>query len=385
MKTVIKTVSFFIYCLLLLAAVETVLRLTPADDFRRQAQLAKAFFSVTKTHPRWGWAFSPHADTVWSYGLRESKPIVIHFRTLPLPGAEDYGMRDDGIDPAAKKKILVLGDSFTFGAAVELEDVWCERLERKFPGTDFINAAAGSGILKASREYADIGKSISHDAVIYALWMGNEFADNHHYPERFLPTSDNLHEFYKIYGQESDRFVLAASGKKAVSFFMRHVLHVWPPEAYVPEKKGIWVPGPGNLDVDPLNDMGMNYLDDPEASPEYREEIAETRKALADLAALTRRNGKPLFIFLLPFKEQVYFDLIPEKYKKGKDPQRPARILMDLCAEEGVKCFDFSEDIRRNRSGKIYWDYDVHFTPAGHAVTAEAAGEILLREKVLEK
>ena len=52
--------------------------------------------------------------------------------TVPFLDGPELGLRDDGLDPHAHRRVMACGDSFTFGFGVDNEDVWHEVLEAMY-------------------------------------------------------------------------------------------------------------------------------------------------------------------------------------------------------------------------------------------------------------
>jgi hypothetical protein len=87
-------------------------------------------YSIDEWHPTRGWALKPN------------------LRDAPVDGGQrlnsnSRGVRGGGEHAEARARgttrIVVLGDSFTFGEGVGDEDTYCAQLERLLPGTEVIN------------------------------------------------------------------------------------------------------------------------------------------------------------------------------------------------------------------------------------------------------
>ena len=344
-------------------AAEALLRLSPLAASQRLAVISQAFQASTKTHPGWGWSFAPDVSTDWDYTGRESRSIVIRFETIPIPGNPEYGMRDDGSYLRAARRVIVLGDSFSFGATVELSHVWAKRIEARHPGVAFVNLAIGGGLVKAVREYRDVRDHIAHDVVTYQLYVGNEFLDNDQYPHSFEPTADNLHVFYRQYGRFSDRSVLIFGANAA----LRRLIRGSARGMYPPREDEVWLEGIGNLSPT----WAMPAFDRHDGHEADGHGVTETERHLALLDHLARERGKQLLVLLFPSKEQVYFDLLPDEARPDVDPLEPNRLVLEMCRRHGVACVDLFDELRRRRNGRLFWDYDPHLTPLGQALAAE--------------
>jgi hypothetical protein len=104
-------------------------------------------------------------------------------RTLPGVYAYRYsnnsmGLRGPEIHAKTKPRILVLGDSFTYGIGVNDEETFCSILQSQMPGYEIINAGnPGKGTDYALKFYRTKGKELEPDVLIL-VFCGNDFSDN---------------------------------------------------------------------------------------------------------------------------------------------------------------------------------------------------------------
>ncbi len=104
-------------------------------------------------------------------------------RTLPGVYAYRYsnnsmGLRGPEIQAKTKPRILVLGDSFTYGIGVNDDETFCSILQSLLPENEIINAGnGGKGTDYALKFYRTKGKQLAPDVVIL-VFCGNDFTDN---------------------------------------------------------------------------------------------------------------------------------------------------------------------------------------------------------------
>jgi hypothetical protein len=94
------------------------------------------------------------------------------------------GVRDDeeiGPKVASERRILVLGDSLVLSVQVDLQQTFCKRLERRltsaYPDHKWrvINAGVqGYGPVEEWQFYRDIGKALQPDLVVVVAFVGND-------------------------------------------------------------------------------------------------------------------------------------------------------------------------------------------------------------------
>jgi hypothetical protein len=81
-------------------------------------------------HPRFGWALRP--------GIHEMRAFsdgVLNSNSRGLRGRREYSYEK----PAGVRRLLVLGDSFTFGQDVSDDETYCHQLEGLLPGAEVLN------------------------------------------------------------------------------------------------------------------------------------------------------------------------------------------------------------------------------------------------------
>ena len=89
---------------------------------------------------------------------------------------------------------------------------------------------------------------------------------------------------------------------------------------------------------------------------------------------MIEEDGRQVFAFIFPFKEQVYWDQWasrlehPERY----DRLKPNRIVRDALERADVPYYDLTDDmIEAGRTQVLYWPIDSHWNPAGNRLAAE--------------
>ena len=100
---------------------------------------------------------------------RHAKPGV--FDVAIEINAEGFRMREiDRARAAGRRRVLVLGDSFTFGHGVEAADTFCSRLERQLDRTEMLNTAVmGVGHDQQLLWLRERGLSYKPDLVIWGF------------------------------------------------------------------------------------------------------------------------------------------------------------------------------------------------------------------------
>jgi lysophospholipase L1-like esterase len=112
-------------------------------------------------------------------------PVPNQKATRTLPGVYTYsysnnsmGLRGSEVGGKTKPRILVLGDSFTYGTGVNDDETFCSILQQKLPAYEIINAGnGGKGTDYQLKFYRTVGRFFQPDLVLL-VFFENDFMDN---------------------------------------------------------------------------------------------------------------------------------------------------------------------------------------------------------------
>lgn len=362
--------------LLLWLLLELALLATPlGDGNHRRIQLERSWNLATTYSAPWGWSFTV-GEFDLDYTGREKQPVLVHFSTMPMPGRTDIGVRDEGIT-TGKPLVPVLGDSFTFGATVQGPEIWCEQLELLPAGRgyDWFNIATGGGATKAAMQFELMGASLpEHQTVVYAMWLGNEFADNEVFEAALAEAASFAagHDRARTrlrWAPMTEGLAIAYTAGKAVSALLKGK-----GAAYGLVREELWHDRIGALIPQPAEPILLRTLRPGADDAALQRGFAATETALKRLRDAVA--PAKLVVLVLPFKEQVHDDVVRDLVP-GLDFEQPNRAVAAMCARLGLRCVDVLTELRQHRDEKLYWDYDPHWTPLGHRRAAEAIGRLL--------
>jgi hypothetical protein len=299
-------------------------------------------------------------------------------------------------------RILMLGDSFTAGLQVDVEQTAARRLEallNREPerGRRYEVLNLGVNSYSPAIEYLLLkrrGLALSPDLVVLNLDQ-NDFQDDYRYmhlarldaeglPAAVPPLAESRHS------EDVDRYFDRLAGEAA-------------PEAGrlpLPYRLTGWL-GRRALDAlyrrdgagtrrAPLPDVGavdwsrafyawkhryvFTRFEDP--SP-WRPFFERTQGLLLAIRRLCGSRGVPLVLALYPYPHQLGPGECPEFRRwLGLAPgERGTDGALDLMAEfgraSGIPTLDARPSLKRAR-GPLHWKADIHWTPAGHAAFAQA-------------
>lgn len=303
-------------------------------------------------------AFSPWIRSD-DFGFRLAPGISMRMREAEYDvevATNSLGMRDD--EPAAKAgpRLLLLGDSFTMGYGVERGRLFADLLEKDL-AIDVVNAGTGGyEIVQQPRVLAVHGPGLRPDFVLYALYLGNDLAQNDEWEVRPDGSLHNLQREYPV--RTPGEWKLARLARNAL-YGVRKGRS---------EAAGEWLPFEGYLG-----------LCEKELGQEAREDYDLSEKLLVDVAAEAKRLGAPLLVAMIPYRSMVEEEAraslaarvpgLDERYDLG----RPAREVAGRLGRHGIDHVDltpFLVEESRRVGGGLFYPVDGHLTDAGNEAVA---------------
>lgn len=288
------------------------------------------------------------------------------------------GLRGPEVGPKAPGafRVLALGDSFTFGVGASEEESYPARLQEilrsRGINAQVLNAGApGFGVPDAVAWYQRWGRPLEPDAVVLAVFVGNDLQD----AAPGVPKAVAVDGALMIEGEES-------RGLSRWLYYHSHLFVLLKSSALGGTvRRLLGLPEP--LDVRQSRQEMELYSKGP-LPAEIREGAAATEKAVAELARSAA--GSRLLAVVVPSLIQVdaarwdnglaRFGLDPSRY----DWRRPNELLRGIFERHGISILDltapFAEAIGRGE--RIYLPIDQHLTPAGYRLMAETVAAELL-------
>lgn len=305
-----------------------------------------------------------------AFGFRLAPGISLRMRGPEYDvevATNSLGMRDDEPGPKTGPRVLLLGDSFAMGYGVERGQLFADLLEKDLR-IDVVDAGTGGyEIIQQPRVLAEYGPRLKPDLVLYALYLGNDLAQNDEWEVQADGTLRNRVRQYPV---------RQASEVKVVRLVRDFLYGVRQGRS---EKAGEWLPFEGYLGLCEKN-LGAEAVKD----------YAEAGEQLAALAAEARKQGLPLLVLMLPYRSMVEPDArsslaskvpgLDERY----DLTRPAREIgarMDALGIDHADVTPFLVEEYRRSGAPLFYPVDGHLTVAGQAAVARFA-EPLVRERI---
>jgi hypothetical protein len=335
-------------------------------------------------HERLGSLARPNLDVRKTFGGHER---VVRITT------NDFGLRGAALPvghPPGLRRVLALGDSFTFGDAVEAEEAWPARLEallnrgRPVDRWQVVNAGIpGHGTGQQLLMYRMLEDRLRPDAVVLGLTVVNDLLDNLCIEEAtYTPKASAA-----CFSLEGERLRLTAPATGVASAPRRTRLRVV--DFVTGQARRLTLSHPGLLALAGSTGMRVDlpYVPATIASwydPRYAEPGWRlTQRLLLELRGALSAHQVPLIVLIVPAALQVDTALQSALRTLGHrhaavqafldEPARPQRLIMEFCRTAALECLDPLADVQAlERAGRrAYYPIDNHWTPAAHALAAD--------------
>jgi len=346
----------------------------------------------------YGWGNRPGAG---GWGQRCLKGAV---ESRAYTRINRHGLRDRELpyERTTAYRILVLGDSFTLGMAVDQDQTFPKLLERRLngaapPGTHVEVLNAGVSAWGTDNEllyYRTEGWRYRPDLVVLAFDTTNDVFENtrrlvassafwpdkpyfalddghlrlHHFP---LPSPHPVRRALTEVLAALERHSAAFRAASALAVFQRFLL--LPPPSPPPDL----VPAASPFDV---------YLRDyPEA---WREGWRITRGLVLRLRQEVEAHGGRFAVMVINAREEVAAPrwevarmVTPSLRSAPVDVDKPNRLITQFLARRGIPAIPLLDAFRAEFGATNaipgYFAWDIHWAPAGHALAARILDERL--------
>lgn len=151
-----------LFCVALLGAAEVLLRLLRPRGLEKAQALQPYVYS-----PSYGWRLRPD----WKGRTRDGRTVAINARGFrgPLPAST----------PGTRQRVLLLGDSITFGTGVDDHETFAAQLAARALGVEPLNlGVSGYGTDQELLLLEGEGLDLRPAAVVLNVCVGNDILDN---------------------------------------------------------------------------------------------------------------------------------------------------------------------------------------------------------------
>jgi lysophospholipase L1-like esterase len=301
----------------------------------------------------------------------------------PNVRTNSFGLRSPEVavpKPEGTFRILILGDSFTFGFGVADDKVFARRLEAQLrsrnpnASIEVVNAGVLSYCpLLEYLQYRHRLHVLEPDLVILNFDM-SDVQDHMAYSRDTVFSSDGV-PLFVTEPSLRDQKASAMPGLLSFEWIGRHI-------------RGARGRVESTLEGVPFVRDQDRYLWAMDGGPELDNEVQRALAPIADLKRLLQHNGIPLLLATYPQPWQVSVDATPlppirDQYGVGRNRvhlnDRSFRKLEKFASENGIPFVNATPMFRQDpKPASLFLASDFHFTPRGHDLYADVLAKALV-------
>ena len=307
---------------------------------------------------------------------------------VPPVRTNSFGLRSPEVavpKPAGTFRVLLLGDSFTFGFRAAGDAVFARRLEAHLHGrglssVEVVNAGVLSYCpLLEYLQYRHHLHVLDPDLVVLNFDM-SDVQDHLDYSRALVTSADGL-----------PLFVTEPSLREPTGSTLGLLSYRWASRYLTAFRRR----SEAAIERSPFARDEDRYLWALDNGAEMAEEVRSTLAPIGHLADLLRHHGIPLLLATYPQPWQVSPGATPlppirEQYAVGRDRvhlnDRPFRKLEAFAAAHDLPFFNATAAFRQDADPVgLFLANDFHFTARGHALYADALARHLLERGLLTR
>ena len=295
---------------------------------------------------------------------------------------DENGFRNpSGILPDAEA--IVIGDSFIMAINTPEENTLVGTLRHR--GFHVYNAGMdGNGTVQQYYILADLLKQCHPRLVILAFYLGNDFRDNY-FASFSSSGNEGLHgsEQRPLETPKDIRFI-------SIKHRIRQVLRLSRTCALLDDHLySGWIKGQAK---DYMASFCLSEIVSfrTKEDPRFQTGIEKSRAAIKIMNDTLNSMGIGFYVMGIPSKAQVLksfrevssymLDRRSEEFTRetidgGYSFDQPNDILAEICGELGISYIPLIGVFRSNYSMKLYYDLDLHWTPAGQDLVSSILNE----------
>jgi len=314
------------------------------------------------------------------------------FDTTVTINSMGYRERDFNVKKEGRFRILVIGDSFTFGFGVEGNEGYPARIE-KILANDYhqgsievINAGFASGH-NPDTYYLYLkekGLKLNVDLILVGFFVGNDIVHYRHSAVEHEWTRTDQEglplQIRNVASEvENGRWVRK---KKRLIYAIpvlrnSHLFHL-----LVSSARGL--AGYFRSEHSRIFETTTPSIYQATYSDNIEQAIQQTQTLFRAMARLAAKNGIPLAVVMIPAREQVYSADLKSPELRQLDWTKPQRIFAAFFSREHIPYLDLLPPMRQGaKDADFYFRYDLHWNAKGHEFAARATSTFLVENNLL--
>ena len=305
------------------------------------------------------WAFIPKTPPLVDYVSTDDEAGMLFQPNTHDHNGQGFRSRHDfSSPPLAERRILLLGDSFAWGASAPAGRGFAEQLETRLGGAGkpvvlWNTGIPGTGQNQQIRHLKTYFPVLRPQTVVLAFYEGNDFYDN------ALP----LGQFYVYKKKDSYEYVqrFAFADGKVQRFSLDEAwqrAHDYPWERRS-ALLALRIPSLIRRFLDTKVPSADKIERDQRDAEAFRKiQLAETRRLLGEMKSYVEAGGAQLLVVVIPRYQTL----------SGDDPRRDHEAALEILRSLSIPFVDTTPSLRASDYNP---DPDGHWNEAGHRKVAE--------------
>ncbi|GEM_PF-3444175 len=296
------------------------------------------------------------------------------------------GIRDDPIQPKENYdvRILMLGDSFTWGYGVEQNETFSEvvqqQLNHEGVKADVLNAGVTSYSPTLQYLYLrEKGIKLKPDVVVLNFDMSDVQDDYLREQEAIF---DETGELVSVPNPEKKSFLLDLRKEIKITALINSIFigidRILPP--------------PTKIEKPFLYDIAYDRYGITRFSEVTNESVhwQRTFSYILKMKELCEKERCKLVLAVYPYAHQIS----PIEWEEGRHnsglltgviySDRAEKKLQAFAEEQNISFISMFEGFRESSVTPLYFSYDGHFNPSGHALAGKVLSEELIKRKIVQ-
>ncbi|MBI1879929.1 MAG: hypothetical protein HYR94_17195 [Chloroflexi bacterium] len=425
-KLLARLATIILGILLGILLLELGLHLIPAKMWKGLVSKSPARYALFQTDKNIGWVHTPNAEADWE-GYGEFK-VKVKINSL---GLRDYERTYQ--KPAGTFRILLLGDSLTEGAQVDLKHTFPVELqtcldERASQPIEVVNGgvtAYGPG--EQLLFFAHEGVKYQPNLVLVAVYLPNDIKDMHRKIDSNMIKAFGGYYFYFADGRLHKRWIEWAEPPGEIPLLERllrrysalYFIFQSPesqvlreidkiielrspvssspqPELQTSESSGL----PSYADDGAIIIFAKNFPDNPLVSPAVKNLWRLLKATFQELQAEVTSHQAKLSVVLIPGAFQIHQEIYNQEVAKLNhqyddllenglgfwDIDAPNKAMRQFMAEQAIPTLDLLPGFQayaQAHADLLYFREDTHFNEKGHQLAAQLMCNWLVDQKLV--
>jgi GDSL-like Lipase/Acylhydrolase family len=294
-----------------------------------------------------------HTSNSQRYRTTEGVTVLVVQNKLGHRGPNYESRAADG-----KKRVLILGDSFTEGSHVGEDELFSNIIANSNSGLEVMNAGVGGWSTVQEYLYLkEFGLDL-HPNLVLLMFFDNDL-------------DENCLSFYPSIGPRP--FATIQNGQLMIH--QRPSPEEWRKYALplpFAEKLNRYSLAYNFFNFRVYQTLRASYLNRLEYEDVKRiaayPKMEVVRKLFHEMRQVLNERGTPFAVGLIPSRQDA---------QKGSSDIQSS--MLSLCKEEGIPCVSLLQPLKEkyDKGIKPYWDSDIHWNRVGHGVASETIGKYI--------